>query len=223
VAEATMDKRELTTRLEEAEEILGITEAETKRDETAAALRHVLHELIDVLRGAMITGYSTLPISSAAVARAAFERMVLAYWIATDVSNAQDYAGESKNELARQIRKLIEKKVAKTTDVDSGEDTTKRTRSDPALANLTKRRGMEEMARAAGIEDLFSTFYGWISMLAHGNTFNLPIATTEILSMTEYVTAASAAAVSHVTRRWYIDRKPAAKKQLLQIFGIREE
>jgi hypothetical protein len=118
------------------------------------------------------------------------------------------------------MRKFVDKGVGEFRDVSTGENKTDLIRDSELLKSVGKRPTFEEMAREVQFEDIHNMMYGFMSMLAHGNTFGVPLDADQIIEMTSSASASTVAAVSYVVRKWHLEHRPTRRDELLLLFHL---
>jgi hypothetical protein len=135
--------------------------------------------------------------------RALFERLLVALWIVRSDENAECFIDAAQHETARQLRKFIDSGVGALVRKSTGEDVTAALRKDPRFSEIKRLPTFEAMAKEVGVEDIYVQQYGFMSMFAHGNTYDLFDDATEMLKMARSSAAAELRAITSILTAWY--------------------
>ncbi|MBF0507293.1 MAG: hypothetical protein HQL09_10740, partial [Nitrospirae bacterium] len=106
--------------------------------------------------------------------RGLFETFVVTRWVILSDVNAQTFNDGAINELKRIGRKNLQAGHAKIINKKNQEDKTSEFLQSNVMNGIPKRLRIEEMAKEAKLEKIYTMYYGFQSLLVHG-TFSLGI------------------------------------------------
>jgi hypothetical protein len=115
---------------------------------------------------------SDLQVPLFVLARVLCEDFFTLYWISLSQENAAKYSRGALSEMAKMIRKNLENKRARVRDTSSGKDVTSQFL--PELKrHVYTRKTIKQIAKEAGLSQVYDIVYRYDSLEVHGNTFGL--------------------------------------------------
>jgi hypothetical protein len=213
--------RKIETLIREAEAFLKRSFLQEKRDNRTVALRHICEESVDIAKACVHVSDNDLPIAARVLDRALFERIVFGKWVAESEENADRFTNASLEEGVRQLRKYLDRGVGKIIRTSTGENVTEEFRNSHKFKEILRAPKFEDMAREAGMEDIYTMLYGPMSMLSHGNSFGLPRnrSGSEQHIVLSSITAQLAALIA-VCEAWYSRQRTLTREDLRVYFKI---
>jgi hypothetical protein len=177
---------------------------------------------VDLARGSLACVEANLPESLTLLCRALLETLFWARYVTLSKDNAQAFEDASIAELKRTARKNLAAGYARILDTSTRDDRTTEFLGSPTMKGIPKRLRIEDAAKAGGLERLYSSVYGFISMYAHGIAFGL-LPDTEIPSQTYASASASLGALectNLLTYEWIVSRKITDASTLTRLLGL---
>jgi Family of unknown function (DUF5677) len=138
------------------------------------ALSHLLKETLELAYAVSTLGHYPSIACHATLTRAVLERLFMAAWVGLSEQNAASYLGAGRREALRQLRKTLTKREARMRDKRTGEDRTATILQRMKAHDLSPPPKVEDLATATGLQPLYTRLYGTLSLLAHGNSANVP-------------------------------------------------
>jgi hypothetical protein len=185
------------------------------------ALLLCLTEAIELARGAFILGNQPLVSPHAVIARATFERLIRAAWACLSEENAQAYLQAGALEVLRQARKEFRLGYARMFDPTTASDRTREVLDRIGALSLQPPESFESLAKQAGLEAIHVQFYGFFSLLSHGNTAGLYKEEPEVARVALLAsTAACLRAVSTIGFNWVRQSRPTTLAELANVLGV---
>lgn len=132
-----------------------------------------LNRAVDIGQGCHCAAKEDLLESTYILLRSLLELFILTYWISLSQKNASLYEQAGTKELIGNVAANLKAGHAKITSKSSGEDRTGEFLASPMMNEKNARLMPNKMAKEAGIEDIYTIFYGILSMVAHGFTYGL--------------------------------------------------
>ena len=224
--ESTPDIRALAGSLEKQAEVLlesAGMEQTYEPVETDEIVRRMLERASHLVRAASALGVQRNPTALAVLARAVLENLILMLWVQVSPENAESFNQMADAEFLRAARINLEKGKARIINRQSGEDSTAEMLESDRFKNLARRVSIESRAREAGVEDLYTVFYRFLSLDIHGHTLphderSPDDATTAHL----HGIGALAIGSGHAGVRWLIHRQRTDNETLRQLLGLND-
>ena len=132
---------------------------------------YFLHRLMmacENATGADLLGSASLATPLTAVARALFESVIVTYWASLNDENATEAMTAAERELLRIMRNTITKGRANILHKTTREIENEAVLNHPMMKEGRRPKRFDEMAEEAGIKNIYDTFYGFLSLFAHG-------------------------------------------------------
>lgn len=193
-------------------------QASTSRDRT---LHHCAYRALELTAGCVQLTERKLPAASTIITRAFLDLLFLAAWLQKSEDNSIIYESASEHELKRQARLITSLKYGQFIDTTSGRNVTKKVLSSTEFRNIRQRLKSESMASESGLEEIYKTIYGYISMIAHTNDYalsNTNDSATILAACTE--TAISVLKAIHlIFHNWSNNRTVTPPEEILKIWG----
>lgn len=161
---------------------------------------------IDMAEGCALAADASLQHSLHTLARSMFEGLIWTRWVMLSEQNAIRFDEEVKNELTRQVKRILKKGYAQFVDESAQAD------FEEFAKNVPKRLRVEEVAKDAGFDELHAVSYGFYSMFAHGN----PVRMKSTEEIDEGIIASTVAAIGFIqcvrliVRNWIVRRDQTA-------------
>ncbi|GEM_PF-2534779 len=156
--------------------------------------------------------------------RSLLESLFWVSWIVKSDENAQVFVEAPTHELKRHVRKNLRTGFGRVTDRVTGEDKTEELLESDWSKGISPRLRIEELARASGLERLYTQLYGPLSMQAHGIVFGLKWGSAE-----EELLGVMASAytllecVNLVVKTWIVKRKQTSPAETYAVlFPLRQ-
>lgn len=188
------------------------------------AIIFCLERASDIAEGCLIVANAKLPASLGSLNRALLEILFWACWVVQSDENAQAYQGLAVNELKRLMRKNLGTGHARVVHKETQEDKLLEFLKSPEMANVPKRLRIEDVARLAGLERIYTQIYGLMSMDAHGNTFGMSsfLATDVDQKMFMLIASANAllACVNLIAKNWIVNLRQTDIADVYRILNI---
>jgi hypothetical protein len=172
------------------------------------ALVFCLQRAADIAKGCDLMGEARLLASLYTLTRGLLESLIWACWIVKSNENAQAFVDAPFNELKRIARKNLATGFARVKDKVTGEDKTEELLGSDWSKGIPSRLRIEEVAKSAALERIYTQLYGPLSMQAHGSVFEFELSSPE-----EELLAVMALAnvlmecINMVVKNWIVNRK----------------
>jgi hypothetical protein len=106
---------------------------------------------------------------------------------------------------------------------ETGEDATIEVLKSDQFKNLPKRQSIETRAREAGVEDLYTVFYRFMSLDTHGLGHHEKGDKAESLTLIQLEgIGALATAPGHAGARWLLHKQRTDNESLRSVLGLRQ-
>jgi hypothetical protein len=189
--------------------------------ETDTAVRQMLQRASDLVRAAGALGEQRNPTALGVLSRAILENLILLLWVQVAEENADILKQTALAELARAARVNFEKGKARVLNRHTGEDATDEFMQSDRFKNPGKRASVESRAKEAGVEDLYTVFYRFMSLDMHGHRLAHKSESPEAVAVIHLQgIGALAAASGHVGVRWLVHRQRTDNESLRGLLGI---
>jgi hypothetical protein len=144
-------------------------------DDFARHLVALLRVAADNAAGCVMLAEASLSPPLATVTRSILEGLFVTYWALLSDENARTVVVSFRNEGARLLRNLLQKRRGIVISKTTGENFTDELRASPLFVDAKRPLVVFKLAEEAGLEKLYDIFYTFLSMFAHGTA-------TEILA-----------------------------------------
>lgn len=189
--------------------------------EADALVREMLSRAGDLVRGAAALGQQRNVASLGVLLRAILENLILLLWVQVDQQNAKALSESAHAELVRAARINLEKGRARVLDRETGEDATAEFLQSDKFKNLPKRQSIEARAKEAGVEDLYTVFYRFMSLDTHGHKRSETDEKSEQLAAIQLQGAGGLAMASgHSGARWLLHKERTDNETLRSLLRI---
>lgn len=188
--------------------------------ETDGPVREMLQRAGEFVRGAAVLGEQRNPQALGILSRAVLENLILLLWVQVHEGNAAKLKQEALSELARVARINFEKGKARVLNRKTGDDATSDFLKSDRFKGLKKPPSVETRAKEAGVEDLYTVFYRFMSLEMHGRGLSPKGESPESVSVVQVQgIAALALASGHTGVKWLIHRQRTDNETLRQLLG----
>jgi hypothetical protein len=136
------------------------------RDEIA---RQHLRRAAELVRGAAALGAVQNAACLGILGRCMLEQLITALWAVRSRENAQTHLLAATTEVTKALKINLQAGKAKIKNSYTGEDATVEFLGTEQMKNIPQRKSIEELAREAGISDLYTVFYRFMSLDTHGH------------------------------------------------------
>ena len=189
--------------------------------ETDTPVREMLQRAGELVRGAAALGEQRNPRALGVLSRAVLENLILLLWVQVHEKNAAKLNQEALSELARIARVNFEKGKARVMNRETGKDATSEFLQSDRFKGLKKPPSIETRAKEAGVEDLYTVFYRFMSLELHGRGLKPKGESPESVSAVQMQgIGALALASGHAGVKWLIHRERTDNETLRQLLGI---
>lgn len=189
--------------------------------EADKAIQQMLKRASELVRAAGLLGEQRNPTALAVISRAILENLILMLWVQVDEDNAVTLKKTAMAEFMRAAKVNFEKGRARVIDRESGQDATAKFLESDRFKNMPRRMSIESRAKEAGVEDLYTVFYRFMSLDTHGHG---SARTDEDFEKTTLAhvqgVGALALASGHVGVRWLLHRQRTDNETLRGLLGI---
>jgi len=139
---------------------------------------YFLHRLmiaVENATGSVLLGRSGLTAPLSAVSRALFESLIVTYWASLSDGNANEAIATGYRELLRIMRNAVTGGRAQIVHKITGTDESATVLDHPMMKEARRPKRLEEMAKEAGLKNIYDTLYGLMSLVAHGTATELHV------------------------------------------------
>lgn len=191
-----------------------------------SAVIHCLKRAADIADGFILVAEATLVESANILERSLFEALVVTRWVTLSDVNAQTFSEGALNELKRILRKNLQSGNAKIFSRKGQGDKTAEFLHSEVMNGIPKRIRIEEIAKEAGLERIYTMYFGFQSLLVHGTSLGIKFdegyVNGEEKSLYIAVMAAGGFmyAINQTTRDWIVKREQTSMAEILRILGI---
>jgi len=186
------------------------------------AVIYCLRHALDLAKGCLAIALAELPDSLTTLSRAIFDALFWAKYVTLSIENAQEFIDSPINEMKRISRKNLTAGYAHVFDTKTNEDKSIEFQNSSMMKEIPRWVRIEDAARAGGLERVYTTLYGFDSMIAHGRAFDL-LAESDIKDVLYASISAFLGAlqcIEVITSDWIIHRKETPKETLTHMLGI---
>lgn len=224
MATGASDLSELVANLAKQAEMLEAAAAmEMSRDSVEAdvPVRQMLRRAGSLSKGAATLGQQRNTEALGVLSRAILENLIDLLWVQANEMNAAVFKEAAFAELARVARINLEKGKARVVNRHTGEDATPEFLDSDRFKNLKRRATVEAKAKEAGVEDLYTVFYRFMSLAMHGIECAQRDEPPENFCIVQIQgVGALARATGHAGVRWLIHRQRTDNDTLRGLLGI---
>lgn len=183
---------------------------------------HCLRRAADIVDGFILTAEDYLTESANILERGLFETLVITRWVTLSDENAQTFNDGAIYEMKRLARKNLKAGYAKIIHKINQEDKTIDFLQSTLMKTLPKRLRIEEMAKEANLEKMYSMYYGFQSMRAHGIALLdiLKGSVEEDLYIAARATGGFICAINVIIKDWIVKREQTPMAEIKRITGI---
>ena len=185
--------------------------------ETDTPVRQMLERAGHLVRAAGALGDQENPTALSVLSRAILENLIVLLWVQVAEENPEFLKQSASTELARSARINFEKGKARVVNRLTGEDVTAEFLRSDLFKDLGKRASVQNRAREAGVEDLYTVFYRFMSLDTHGIDF---MQGKNLAGVYLQCVGAFAATSGHVGVRWLVHRQRTDNETLRLLLGI---
>ena len=173
------------------------------------ALIFCLQRAHDLAEGCNLLAETKLLTPVYALTQGLLESLIWVRWIALSNENAQAFVDTTANELKRIARKNLATGHAKVVDRVTHEDKTRELLQSAWAKGISPRLKIEDAAKAAGLERLYTQMYGPLSMQTHGTAFGFELKTSVDEEMVSILAVANVSmeSINLVVKNWIVERK----------------
>ena len=185
------------------------------------AIIYCLVHAVDLSKGSLCTVKAELTNSLTTLSRAILETLFWARYVAISNDHAQRFIDSTLNELKRVSRKNINAGYLHVFNTITNED-----KSEEFLEilreNTSQRTSIETAAKEGGLERVYTTIYGIISMTAHGRAFGLSTKSDEKEELYASICASLGAlqSIDVIASDWIKLRVQTPIDILIRILGV---
>jgi hypothetical protein len=189
------------------------------RERTAIyCFRHAL----DIANGCLQAALAGLPDSTTTLTRAMLEALIWSRYVTLSDKNAQDFADGMKHELLRIVKKNVVAGNARIVHDKSGDDMTGEVLDKLSKNRVSGRLSIEKAAEASGLDRVYATVYGFMSIVAHGKGYDLRAEADSGPEIYSDICLAIGAleCIEIITHDWLTHARLASEETLTQILGV---
>ena len=185
-------------------------------------VRQALRRAAELTRAASDLGATANATALSIVSRATLENLITLLWVVISETNARELEAATLGELARVARVNLEKGNARVVNKKTGENATKEVLSGEKFKNITRRRSVEEQAKAANVHHLYDIFYRFLSLDTHGRSAPVEAASEVAAATVMHLQGVGALtmAIGHAGALWLIHRQRVDNETLRKLLGF---
>ena len=188
---------------------------------TDEAVREMLKRAADLVRGASALGAQGNQTALGVLSRAILENLIVLLWVQVAEENVATLKKAALVELARAAKINFEKGKARIINRQTGEDATAEFLQSDRFKSRGKRASVESRAKEAGVEDLYTVFYRFMSLDMHGlGPARKGEDQDSIAIIHMQGIGALATASGHAGVRWLVHRQRTDNETLRALLGI---
>jgi hypothetical protein len=163
-------RQELT---DATEDISRLRSVMTSSDPCAPFFLRRLMIACENTTGCVFLGRSRLAAPLGTVGRSLFESVISTFWASLSDDNAQHVIDSETRELMRIMKNSLLWGRAQIVDNETGNIETGRVLNHPKLKEARRPKRFDDMAKEAGIKNIYDQLYGFLSMFAHGTATDI--------------------------------------------------
>ncbi|MGO9016188.1 MAG: DUF5677 domain-containing protein [Dissulfurispiraceae bacterium] len=190
--------------------------------EAEHALICCLRRAADITDGFVLAAETSLIESANILERSLFETLVVTRWLMQSDENVQMFNNAGINEMKRLARKNLLSGYAKILNKKNQEDKTSDFIQSSVMKEIPKRLRIEEMAKNANFERIYTMYYGFQSLLVHGTSSGIKSVkeADELLYMAASAAGGFIYAINVTIQNWIFHRKQTPMSDINRILGV---
>lgn len=141
--------------------------------------RQHLRRASELVKGAVALGAIESSACLGILSRSLLEQLIKILWGIRSIENAQSQMDAGPAELAKALRMNLNAGTAKIFDRTTGEDVTVKFLESEQAKQTRRRKNIEDQAKEAEVQDLYTVFYRLLSLETHGHS-ETPIEKAEV-------------------------------------------
>ncbi|UNT12249.1 DUF5677 domain-containing protein [Pseudomonas sp. I3-I5] len=145
-------------------------EAGDSPDERDEFTRQQLRRASELVKGAAALGAIENSACLGILSRSLLEQLITSLWGIRSIENAESQMGAGSAELAKALKMNLKAGTARIFDRDTGEDVTAKFLESEHAKQTRRRKNVEDQAREADVQDLYTVFYRLLSLETHGHS-----------------------------------------------------
>lgn len=196
---------------------IDATDAPCTRDDE---VRKILARSAELIRGASALGRDRNSVALGVLARTIVESLILLLWVEISEENALHQSNAALAELKRVARINLERGTLKVWNRKTGEDATADFLRSDRFKDLQKSRKIVDLAKEAGVGNLYDVLYRFQSMSTHGHEIGKGDNVEALVIMDLQAIGALSMAIGHVGLRWLIHRQRTDNETLRKLLGL---
>lgn len=184
--------------------------------------RQQLGRAAELVRGAAALGGNQNVVCLGILGRCLLEQLITILWAVRSIENAQSHQSSAKVELAKALKINLKAGKAKIKNRHTGADATAEFLETDQMKNIPKRKSVEELAREAGVSDLYIVFYRFMSLDTHGH-HDVPKDSSDSISLCEMHLqgiGAISRAIGQACVCWLLHRSWPDNESIRNVLGI---
>lgn len=131
--------------------------------------RQQLRRASELVKGAVALGAIENSACLGILSRSLLEQLITVLWGIRSVENAESQMGAGPAELAKALKMNLKAGTAKMLDRDTDEDLTAQFLEKEQAKRTRRRKSVEDQAKEAEVQDLYTVFYRLLSLETHGH------------------------------------------------------
>jgi hypothetical protein len=131
--------------------------------------RQQLRRASELVKGAAALGAVENSACLGILSRSLLEQLITVLWGIRSVENAESQMGAGSAELSKALRMNLKAGTAKMLDRETGEDVTAKFLEEEQAKQTRRRKSIEDQAKEAEVQDLYTVFYRLLSLETHGH------------------------------------------------------
>jgi hypothetical protein len=187
------------------------------------ALIYCMSHSIDIGKGCHIAVTNALPDSSTTLTRAMIETLIWSRYVTQSLNNAVEFRDSYLNELRRTTRKNLSAGYARIVEKATGKTITDSFLESDIMQDIPKRVSIEAAAKSTGLGQVYSTLYGFLSMIAHGRAAGMRKDAAIEVELYASLSAAlgSLECIEQIAQDWFVNHKSTPCEVLSGYLGIK--
>lgn len=179
-----------------------------------------LQRAADIAKGCDLMGEARLLAPLYTLTRGLLESLIWVCWIAKSNENAQAFVDAPVNELKRIAKKNLATGFARVKDKDkvTGKDKTEELLESDWSKGIPGRLRIEDLAKSAELERIYTQLYGPLSMQAHGSVFEFELSSPEeellgVMALANVLMEC----INTVVQNWIVNRKQTSVTEIYAV------
>ncbi|MDP9123080.1 MAG: DUF5677 domain-containing protein [Pseudomonadota bacterium] len=195
------------------------TEPSNPRD---MLVRDQMRRAAELVRGAATLGASRNAACLGILSRSLLEQLIKLLWAIKSEDNANESLGAAKAELSRALRANLVAGKAKITNRESGEDASEAFLNSEGMQKIAKQKSVEQQAKEAGIHDLYTVFYRFMSLDTHGHQIGRERAEgdKDLCEIQLHSVGGISRAIGQAGVWWLLHRSSPDNESLREVLGL---